>query len=61
MDILLFLVPFALLLSTFGLIAFFWALKSGQFDDLQGAAERILYTDDHPEHSDPHTRTDETS
>lgn len=43
MDVLLFLIPFALILSTVGLIAFFWALKSGQFDDLQGAAERILY------------------
>lgn len=59
MDVLLFLVPFALILSTFGLIAFFWALKSGQFDDLQGAAERILYTDDHPEHSEPLHTTDE--
>jgi cbb3-type cytochrome oxidase maturation protein len=63
MDVLLFLVPLALVLSTIGLIAFFWALKSGQFDDLQGAAERILYTDDHPEHSLPlentPTKTDE--
>lgn len=59
MDVLLFLVPLALVLSTIGLIAFFWAVKSGQFDDLQGAAERILYTDDHPEHFDTQPNTDE--
>ncbi|MEM1286053.1 MAG: cbb3-type cytochrome oxidase assembly protein CcoS [Cohaesibacteraceae bacterium] len=59
MNVLLFLIPMALFLSLMGLIAFFWALKSGQFDDLQGAAERILYTDDHPEHSDPVNNTDD--
>ncbi|MBV6658596.1 MAG: cbb3-type cytochrome oxidase assembly protein CcoS [Devosiaceae bacterium] len=53
MDILLFLIPLALFASLVGLIGFSWALKSGQFDDLQGAAERILYADDHPEHQDP--------
>ena len=59
MDVLLFLVPLALVLSTLGLIAFFWALKSGQFDDLQGAAERILYTDDHPDDSLPNETPDQ--
>jgi cbb3-type cytochrome oxidase maturation protein len=29
-----------------GLAAFLWALRSGQFDDLDGAAERILYDDE---------------
>jgi cbb3-type cytochrome oxidase maturation protein len=29
-----------------GLIAFLWALRSGQFEDLDGAAERILFDDD---------------
>lgn len=60
MDVLLFLVPLALVLSLLGLIGFFWALRNGQFDDLQGAAERILYTDDHPEHSDPHPQRETT-
>ncbi|MEM1289757.1 MAG: cbb3-type cytochrome oxidase assembly protein CcoS [Pseudomonadota bacterium] len=55
MDVLLFLIPFALFLSAVGLVGFFWALKNGQFDDLQGAAERILYTDDHPEHAEPNS------
>lgn len=36
------LIPIALLLGLTGLAAFFWALKSGQFDDMDGAALRIL-------------------
>ena len=42
MDILVFLIPLALLLGFIGLCAFIWSLKSGQFDDLDGAARRIL-------------------
>lgn len=42
MNIILILIPAALLLGGLGLCAFLWALKSGQFDDLDGAAERIL-------------------
>ena len=38
----------ALGLGLLGLIAFLWALKSGQFDDLDGAAHRILFDDDPP-------------
>jgi cbb3-type cytochrome oxidase maturation protein len=36
------LIPIALLLGLSGLAAFFWALRSGQFEDLDGAAMRIL-------------------
>ncbi|MDF1721047.1 MAG: cbb3-type cytochrome oxidase assembly protein CcoS [Minwuia sp.] len=46
MNVLVFLVPVALLLGGCGLAAFIWALKSGQFDDPDGAAERILLDDD---------------
>ena len=46
MDVLLYLIPVALLLGLLGLGAFLWALKSGQFDDLDGAAHRILFDDD---------------
>lgn len=60
MEVLLFLVPLALVLSLLALVGFFWALRNGQFDDLQGAAERILYTDDHPEHADTHPRREST-
>lgn len=37
-----FLIPLALMLGLAGLAAFFWALKSGQFEDLDGAALRIF-------------------
>ncbi|WP_343613322.1 cbb3-type cytochrome oxidase assembly protein CcoS [Novosphingobium sp.] len=37
-----FLIPVALLMGLAGLWAFFWALRSGQFEDLDGAAARIL-------------------
>lgn len=49
MNALLFLIPLALLLGLGGLVAFLWALRSGQFDDLDGAAHRILFDDDDPE------------
>ena len=42
MNALLLLIPLALLLGLLGLVAFLWALRAGQFDDLDGAAGRIL-------------------
>jgi cbb3-type cytochrome oxidase maturation protein len=47
MTVLLLLVPVALLLGALGLVGFMWSLRSGQYDDLDGAALRIL-TDDTP-------------
>lgn len=44
----LYLIPIALGLGLVGLFAFMWALNSGQYEDLDGAAERILFDDDHP-------------
>ncbi|HEV7879865.1 cbb3-type cytochrome oxidase assembly protein CcoS [Bradyrhizobium sp.] len=38
-----YLIPIALGLGLTGLAAFMWSLKSGQYDDLEGAAERILH------------------
>ncbi len=46
MDVLLFTIPVALLLGFVFLMAFLWALKNGQFDDLDGAANRVLLDDD---------------
>ncbi len=46
MTNLLVLIPVALFLGAIGLGAFVWALRSGQFDDLDGAAMRILNDDD---------------
>ncbi|MEQ1541752.1 MAG: cbb3-type cytochrome oxidase assembly protein CcoS [Novosphingobium sp.] len=40
------LIPLALLMGLIGLAAFFWALKRGQFEDLDGAAARILIDDE---------------
>ncbi|MDH5188900.1 MAG: cbb3-type cytochrome oxidase assembly protein CcoS [Rhodospirillaceae bacterium] len=41
--------PVALILGGVALAAFLWALKSGQFEDMEGAANRILFDDDVPE------------
>jgi cbb3-type cytochrome oxidase maturation protein len=46
MSGLLLLIPVALALGLAGLVSFLWALHSGQFDDLDGAAGRILFDDE---------------
>ena len=51
MSSLVFLIPLALLLGGAALVAFLWSLRSGQYDDLDGAAERILLDDE----GDPHS------
>lgn len=45
---LLYLIPVALFLGGIGLVAFVWSLRSGQYEDLEGAAWRILQDDDKP-------------
>jgi cbb3-type cytochrome oxidase maturation protein len=47
MEVLVILVPLALGLGLVGLLAFLWSLKSGQYDDLEGAAWRAI-ADDEP-------------
>jgi len=42
MNVLVFLIPVALFLGGAGLVLFFWAMRDGQFEDLDGAANRIL-------------------
>ncbi|WP_339761411.1 cbb3-type cytochrome oxidase assembly protein CcoS [uncultured Hoeflea sp.] len=42
MSILIYLIPIALFLGAMGLAAFLWSMKSGQYDDLEGAAWRVL-------------------
>ena len=49
MEVLIYLVPLALALGLLGLGAFLWSLKSGQFDDLEGAAWRAIMDDDSPD------------
>lgn len=48
MDVLIYLIPIALALGLLALGGFFWAMKSGQFDDPEGAAHRILRDDEYP-------------
>ncbi|MDX1756570.1 MAG: cbb3-type cytochrome oxidase assembly protein CcoS [Marinobacter sp.] len=40
------LVPVTLILVALGIVLFSWAVKNGQYDDLEGPAHRILYDDD---------------
>lgn len=46
MNALVFLIPAALFLGLLGLGGFLWSLRTGQYDDLDGAAHRILIDDD---------------
>ncbi|MEJ2434370.1 MAG: cbb3-type cytochrome oxidase assembly protein CcoS [Pseudolabrys sp.] len=46
MNVLVYLIPMAVGLGGIGLIAFLWALKSGQYSDVDGAALRVLQDDD---------------
>jgi cbb3-type cytochrome oxidase maturation protein len=46
MNVLVYLVPMALALGLIGLAAFLWSLKSGQYDDVDGAALRVLSDED---------------
>lgn len=46
MEVLLYLIPIALFLGILGLVAFLWSLKTKQFEDLKGAASRILFDDE---------------
>ncbi|TGD98367.1 cbb3-type cytochrome oxidase assembly protein CcoS [Methylobacterium nonmethylotrophicum] len=45
MSVLLLVIPIALALGTLGLAAFLWALRSGQYDDIEGAEYRVLNDD----------------
>ncbi|MBK8543737.1 MAG: cbb3-type cytochrome oxidase assembly protein CcoS [Caulobacteraceae bacterium] len=46
MDILIFLAPAAVLMGAIGLGAFLWSLRAGQYEDLDGAAHRVLIDDE---------------
>lgn len=57
MNALFVLIPIALGLGAVGLAAFFWSMRNGQYDDMEGAAVRILIED---EPDDERSRNDET-
>lgn len=48
MDALILLIPLSLALGGAALAAFLWTMRSGQYDDLDAAAHRILFDDDTP-------------
>ncbi|MCD2181917.1 cbb3-type cytochrome oxidase assembly protein CcoS [Rhizobium sp. GN54] len=43
-----YLIPVSLLLGTAGLALFLWSMRNNQYEDLDGASERILYDEDVP-------------
>jgi len=49
MNIIFLLAPFSVALGLLAVGAFFWTLRSGQYEDIQGAAARILIDDDDPD------------
>ncbi len=46
MDVIYGLIPGMLILGLVGVVVFFWAARTGQFDDLEGEANRILMDDE---------------
>ena len=59
MTSILYLIGISLVMGGIGLAVFLWSLRSGQYDDMEGAASRILF-DDAPAQVRP-TRTDKSS
>jgi cbb3-type cytochrome oxidase maturation protein len=58
MEIIYLLIPLSLVLIGLIVWAFFWAVRSGQFDDLEGPAHRILMDDDAPASKPPDEASD---
>ena len=58
MDIIYLLLPIALVIVIIIIGVFFWAVKSDQFDDLEGPAHRILMDDDINEKTDTDNTAD---
>lgn len=59
MSILSILIPVTLCMGIVGLFAFFWSMKNGQYEDLSGDAERILFQEDIPLQSAAQTNVKE--
>lgn len=56
MEVLAYLIPMALFLGIGGLGAFFWALRTGQFEDMDGAGMRILIDDEDALNEEEHEK-----
>lgn len=61
MNTLIYLIPVALFLGGLGLVAFLWSIRSGQYDDLEGAAHRILDDSEEPLQDDAVRRKERRS
>jgi cbb3-type cytochrome oxidase maturation protein len=48
MNVILLLIGASLVLGGCGLAVFLWSLRDGQYEDLDGAANRVLFDHDHP-------------
>ena len=48
MSDIFYLIPISIVLGLIGLVVFLWTMRNGQYEDLDGASERILYDDDRP-------------
>ncbi|MDT8311203.1 MAG: cbb3-type cytochrome oxidase assembly protein CcoS [Methylophaga sp.] len=48
MEVIYGLLPGMLLLGIVGVVVFFWAVRNGQYDDMEGAAHRVLMDEDAP-------------
>jgi len=59
MSILYLIIPVSILLVLVIIWIFLWAVRSGQFDDLEGPAHRILMDDDMPSNQNPSESRDE--
>lgn len=57
MNILLLLAPFSVFLGLIAVAAFVWTLRSGQYDDIRGSAERVLLDDADPIVTPPEPET----
>ncbi len=51
MSALLYLIPLSMLLALIGLIAFFWTMNSGQYDDIEGVSQRILLDEEYEDNT----------
>jgi cbb3-type cytochrome oxidase maturation protein len=56
MDVIYGLIPSVIIVGILVVLAIIWAAKKGQFDDLDGAASRILMSDDDKPFADPATK-----
>ncbi len=52
MNVILILVGFSLMVALVGLAAFFWSVRTGQYDDPYSSSVRILFDDEQPEESE---------